>query len=305
MKNKTKIFFSVLIVLYYSPLDIIKSNITRINYKNIEYVLIDNSVDVEYYNTVKKWINEDIPKFRSNKIKLLKSRKNLGYSGGNNLGFTISEGDYILILNPDMELDDDFFLKAERIIKEKQWEIISPKIYDSFESKKLVSGLITFRKSSLTFLGKKLNYNKEDKNVSKCYNTFYAHGGCILIERSVFEELNGFDENFFMYVEEVDLCYRAKKKNYKVIYCPLLKSAHKKQKDSIFAHKMMLENEIYFIAKHFSFLLLLLKFFFSFIRFLIIIIDLQERKIQYKAIKILFYSILRGLNRSINLRFKN
>lgn len=305
MNNKTKIFFSVLIVLYHSPLHIIKSNIIRINYKNIEYILIDNSVDVKYYNSVKKWINEDIPKFRSNKIKLLKSIKNLGYSGGNNLGFIISEGDYILILNPDMELEDDFFIKAERIIREKRWEIISPKIYNSFESKKLVCGLITFRKSSLTYLGKKINYYKEDKNVSRCYYTFYAHGGCFLIKRSVFEELNGFDENFFMYTEEVDLCYRAKKKNYKVIYCPLLKSAHKKQKDSIFAHKMMLENEIYFVAKHFSFLLLLLKIFFSFIRFFIIIIDLQERKIQYKAIKILLYSIFRGLNRSLNLRIKN
>jgi len=276
----------------------------RINCKNIEYILIDNSVDVEYYNAVKKWIKEDIPKFRSNKIKLLKSIKNLGYSGGNNLGLSISEGDYILILNPDMELDNDFFIKAERIIKEKQWEIISPKVYDSFKSKKVVFGLTTFRKSSLTYLGKKINHHKEDRNVSKCYQTFYAHGGCFIIKRSVFEELNGFDDNFFMYIEEVDLCFRAKKKDYRVIYCPLLKSAHKKQKDSIFAHKMMLENEIYFVAKHFSFLLLLLKFGFSFIRFFIIIIDLKDRKIQYKSIKILLYSILHGLNRSLNLRIK-
>lgn len=74
----------------------------------------------------------------------------------------------------------------------------------------------------------------------------------MFVKKIVFEDLNGFDEHYFMYIEDMDLCYRAKQKGYTVVFDPHVKVLHVGQGSSnrAFAIKHIYKNLLYFYKKH-------------------------------------------------------
>lgn len=256
--------FSILIVLYHSPLVYIETNLRNLNFENYEVIIVDNSEDKNYFTSVMNWVS-NLPPQLSRKIKLFQSPKNTGYTGGNNLAFKFSKGDYLLIINPDMELGPNFLKKAIRIINAKNWAILAPKVYLDFGTKELQMTYIRFKKFSpfaiLTLNGsRRIDNGKNDAY----YETFCAPGGCFIISHELFRRLKGFDRNYFMYAEETDLCYRAQLLKEKIVYCPQLIVVHRgKNGDSIFAQRQMLQNNLLFFGKFFSFRLLVTQFLFS------------------------------------------
>ena len=193
--------FSLLFVAFHSPFKTIEKNILSANPSEIEIIIVDNSENNEYFSNLRSWVTT-LPESIQNNIIIYQAKINGGYTRGNNLAAKFATGDYLLIINPDMALGPDFFHYAKNIIKQKGWKIISPKIYFDLNSKLLQSTFMKFEKHmpGSTFVPVGLN-TIDNGDYNAYYETFFATGGCLLIERELFNQLHGFDESYFMYAE--------------------------------------------------------------------------------------------------------
>lgn len=173
-------------------------------------------------------------------IKLIESNINLGFSKANNLGVKHANGEYILILNPDTLLQEDTldkslkFIKANNDVGALTCKLILPSgkldlacrrsfptpsvaVYRILGLSKIFPKSKIFGKYNLTYL---------DEN--KTYEVDAIVGAFMLMKRELYKKLNGFDEDYFMYGEDLDLCYRIKKAGYKIIYYPETSIIHYK-----------------------------------------------------------------------------
>lgn len=162
-------------------------------------------------------------------VKLIENKENFGFPKGNNIGVEQARGKYICILNPDTVVADDTFVKILAFAEEKQnLGIVGCKLIDgtgSFlpESKR---GIPTPWVAFTKIFGL---YKIAPK--SKLFNQYYAQhidenqtgkveilvGAFMFMERKLYLDVNGFDENCFMYADDIDLSYRVlqlKRSNY-------------------------------------------------------------------------------------------
>lgn len=291
-----EIDFSICIVLYKSPLKYIDENISQFHSSNIEYILVDNSEDLNYFQEVNEYLIRIKKRYFFN-YKLIRAKKNGGYTQGNNIAFKYSSGRYILILNPDIVLDKKYFYNATKIMQITDWGIISPRILINNEYGLLFNGLILFCKYNPIMPINFVNSFKKEIN-NKSYNTFYAQGACFLVRRYIFKELNGFDESLFMYSDETDFCIKAKLHKFKVVYCPKLIAYHKNvQKPSLFAQKLILRNHLLIIGRYFSFFTYLTQIVFSFIRIFVFCFEKNSFRLNHQNLIPLFQSWMQGIAR--------
>jgi hypothetical protein len=164
-------------------------------------------------------------------IKIIKSEKNLGMGGGNNLGAKNSRGEFILILNPDTEVLDDAILKLYRYLQENQAAgIVGPKLLNPDGS--LQYSCLRFPKLHTPILRRTFFGSLAPQHLNDFLMKDYDHattrvvdwliGSCFLIRREIMEKDGHiFDEKYFMYFEDTDLCRRVKEShNYQVVYHP-------------------------------------------------------------------------------------
>ena len=164
-------------------------------------------------------------------IKVIKSDNNLGMGGGNNLGIRQTTGEFILVLNPDTLIKDDAILLLCKYLKEhEEVGIVGPKLlntdgtlqYSCLRFPKIFTPILR-----RTFLG---NYTPsylndflmKDFDHARIKEVDWLMGSCLLIRRDIFgKDKNIFDEKFFMYFEDIDLCRRVQKiYKKKVVYFP-------------------------------------------------------------------------------------
>lgn len=169
-------------------------------------------------------------------LKVIFNKKNLGFSGGQNIGIRYAlenNAAYVLVLNNDTKLDEDIVYRlVEAAQTDKLIGIISPKIYfakgyefhkDMYSEKDLgkviwyAGGLMDWK----NVLGKHRGVDEVDKGqYEKTEETDFATGCCMLIKKEVFEKTGYFDERYFLYYEDNDFSQRVKSKGYKIIYEP-------------------------------------------------------------------------------------
>ena len=174
---------------------------------------------------------EALPKIKD--IVLIQNRDNLGYAGGNNVGIKYAlkrNADAVLILNNDTIVDSGFVLNF--ITALDRADLISPKIYfaKGFEfhksrySPKDLGKVIWSAGGEIDWanvLGKHLGVDEVDKGqFAKRKQITFATGACVLVRRGVFEKIGYFDEKYFLYLEDMDFCVRAKKAGFKIIFEP-------------------------------------------------------------------------------------
>ena len=162
--------------------------------KNIKIIVVENSND--------QLLKEEILS-RYNNVDCVLSKENLGYGAGNNLGLSKVETNYALIVNPDVTLKNDaikqFFL---RINKVENFGIIAPVSKDE----------------------KYNNFNIDfDKDIKEVEN---VKGFAMFLNMKNLKKINFFDENFFLYFEEIDLCKRLQNNNIKIFIDPSIEVSH-------------------------------------------------------------------------------
>ena len=229
---------------------------------NIEKCLnsIDNSIKVIVVeNSNNKIFKKNLENKFSN-VDCILTNDNLGYGKANNIALKKVETGYSLILNPDTTLDkdaiDNFFTIANKCL---DFSIIAP-----LQSKK------------------EFQLEKYD---SELFEADKVEGFAMFLNMKKFFQVGFFDENFFLYLEEIDLCKRVKKKNGKIYIAPNIKIFHlgARSVNKIFSNEIELTRNwhwmwslFYFNKKHSNFyyaLILVIPIFFS------------------SIFKILFYSI--------------
>jgi N-acetylglucosaminyl-diphospho-decaprenol L-rhamnosyltransferase len=163
--------------------------------------------------------------------KIIQSEKNLGMGGGNNLGAKNSTGEFILILNPDTVVQGDSIIKLHQYLKDnKQAGIVGPKLlnpdgtlqFSCLRFPKLHTPILRRTFWGRFFPGHVDNFLMKDFDHAAVKEVDWLMGSSLLIRRDILEK-DGFifDETFFMYFEDTDLCRRTKKKHgYQVVYYP-------------------------------------------------------------------------------------
>ena len=238
-------------------------------------IIIENSNNIDFKNQLeKKYLN----------VKCFLTGENLGYAKGNNFGLSKVTSKYALILNPDTTLEDktikNFFITAEKI---NDFAIIGPAKQDEFSD--------------------------EDNN-KECAQVFPVHrlkGFAMFLNLDQFDEIGFFDSNFFIYLEEIDLCMRLQNHNKKIfldkkiIINHLGGSSHNKSINfemELSRNWHWMWSTFYFNKKHYGYLNSLIqvsgKFFSSFIKmiFFTLIFKKKERKIYFQRFSGLLNSIL-------------
>jgi len=163
--------------------------------------------------------------------KLIRSERNLGFSAGNNLGIGAASGRYVLLLNPDTLVHPGALgMLVEFADSHPQAGIIGPRLlnadgsiqYSCRSFPTLATGF--FRNTFLGRLFPKNRFNREylltDWDHSAVREVDWVSGAAMMIRREVLDQVGLLDEGFFMYCEDVDICYRAHHAGWKVMYCP-------------------------------------------------------------------------------------
>jgi len=160
-----------------------------------------------------------VKKFYPN-VCLLELDRNYGFAGGNNRGAQIAKGEMLVFLNNDTEVTENWLIELVNIAKEdRQIGICGSKIL--FMEHR---DMIQYAGGSLNILGGAVSTHvwREDKfiQVHSPMIVGYVCGACLLVKRDLFDLLGGFDEDYFMYSDENDLCWRCWLLGYKVVYVP-------------------------------------------------------------------------------------
>jgi GT2 family glycosyltransferase len=210
MKNNP--FISIVVVSYNSNEDISKllDSLQKCTYKNYEIIVVDNnSPDKKFADILSSYPY----------VKLINSDKNLGFAGGNNCGFKEAKGDYILCLNPDIEVSPGFIEPLLFTFKTNpKIGLVSPKI-KYYHSPAVIQYAGFSKINALTMRSASYGKGKEDGPLfSVTQKTSYGHGAAMMLSRAVFEKVGGMNESYFLYYEEIDWCHRISNYGFEIYY---------------------------------------------------------------------------------------
>ena len=179
-------------------------------YEPFEILVVDNastdaSVDI---------IESEYPT-----VALIKSRINLGYSGGNNLGASRSNGSYLLFLDNDTEVEITFLKELVHAIgSDPKVGVVQSKILSIDNPPKVDSIGAFFTRTGILFHPEK-GMPDTGRNGSP-YDVFVAQGTSMLVRAEMFRRLGGFDDDYIVYFDDSDLCWRAWLAGYRVKIVP-------------------------------------------------------------------------------------
>lgn len=183
-------------------------------------------------------------------VQTIENKQNLGFGSANNQGFELSAGKYILCLNPDTVLQDDSLLKMLKFMQIKpEIGIIAPKVLDGSGS--ICTSVIrapTFCSEALKILYPRKKNIRElllvDFDYSKPSKVECVSGCCMMLRREAINKTGFFDEDFFMYAEDIELCIRMKESEYDVFYYPEAHIVHLGEKSTGKNHRIAIHSYI-------------------------------------------------------------
>ena len=202
-------------------------------------------------------------------VVLIENKDNKGFSKANNQGVAIAKGEYILFLNPDTVLPEDFFTKTlEYVNTHPEVGGIGPRLIDGKgvyapDAKKSFPTLSValFKATGINKLFPKSPYFNKYYAVDVAEHETAAveslSGCCMMMRRTAIDKAGGaFDEDYFMYFEDGDLCYRIRKAGYTNIYFPETTVIHYKgestRKTTLSYVKVFNEAFAIFARKHYG-----------------------------------------------------
>lgn len=171
-------------------------------------------------------------------VRLLRLPRNLGFAAGANRGIREASGEAVVLLNPDSEIEADPFAAMLAYLREHEDAgIVAPRLLNPDGSLQLscrsfpsFSAALFNRYSLLTRLFPGNRYSKQyllsDWQHDSTREVDWVSGACLMVRRSLFDEIGLLDEGYFMYIEDVDLCQRAHRAGYQVVYLPQTSVIH-------------------------------------------------------------------------------
>lgn len=198
--------------------------------------IIDNGVSISSTDDINKFV-AFVDGFDD--VEYIDTKKNLGFGKGHNFILDKIESEYHAIVNPDIIFCEDAFSKIVKWMDENlQIGMTIPDIIDEegkrqevYRRELTVFDMFNrmFLKSAFKKRAKK--HVMQDMDYSKPFQVPFGQGSFLVIRSELFKKINGFDDNFFMYVEDADLCKRVNQVS-KLMYYPEVKVIHKWEKGS-------------------------------------------------------------------------
>lgn len=204
---------SVLIVNYNTgnyAVACIKSLLNQ-SYIKLEIIVVDNaSIDDSI-----KVLSASFEK----KITLIESKENLGFGRANNLAASQAKGDFLLLLNPDAEIQDPLAINkmVDFLTENPKLGMVGPKIFEPRKNK-YATPRFTYPQS------KKLKFRDQLENLPG--KIAWLLGACLLLKREAYQAIAGFDPDYFLYGEDADIGLRLRQHGYEIGYCDTVKIMH-------------------------------------------------------------------------------
>ena len=197
----------------------------------MEIIVIDNHSENDSIGIIRTYFDQDL------RVRIVETPENLGYGKGNNKGARYARGKYLLIINPDntmppngmetmmsyMEEHNDIGILAPQLVHD------DGSIRESFRAFPSPLDVIAKRTPLGTLIPHMLHrYLQRNRAMTKPEPMDWVVGACLLMQRDFFEELEGFDERFFIFFEDTDLCRRCWKAGKAVMSFPEVKVLDRK-----------------------------------------------------------------------------
>lgn len=186
----------------------------------LEIILINN--EAEPLN------KSDLPDGLTAVLEIIEATKNLGFGKAHNMGMQRARGELVLLLNPDTEVRENTIVElAEVFSRDSRVGAAGPRLVGtSGQTEEEHCGALKTPFSIIfsKFVGKRF------PDAEDIFETDWISGGAMMIRKELLLELGGFDEKYFMYFEDVDLCLRAKKRNAKIVINPMAIVTHESGK---------------------------------------------------------------------------
>jgi GT2 family glycosyltransferase len=237
----------------------ITSIVDQVWQHTVEVIVVDNH---SLLDDSVAMVRRDFPQ-----IALIETGKNLGFSAGNNAGWRVARGRYVLFLNPDTVVHEGAFdYLIDWMDEHPEVGASGPKLLNTDGSLQASCrafpsfGAGLFRN---TLLGRLFpnnpwsrGYLMQDFQHSKEQRVDWLSGSALLVRREALEQIGGWDESYFMYCEDVDLCYRLKTKGWPRYYVPGATITHHIGKSSDWAMGAMIRRHhasmLRFYFKHYA-----------------------------------------------------
>ena len=202
----------------------VKSIFNKITSYPFEVIIVNNSKEDDLSN-LKGEFN----------IRIIEN-ENKGFSHANNLGAKYANGDYLFFLNSDTIIQNDFLGKAIESFQDKNFGAVGFKLYNENNTFQISFGYDVSIKNEIK--NKKLEsltWEKDSEKLLEIENNFseikpvdWVSGAAMMIKKEVFIKVCGFDERYFLYMEDSDLCKRISERGYEIFFYPFSKIVHLK-----------------------------------------------------------------------------
>ena len=166
-------------------------------------------------------------------VKVIRSDKNLGFAGGNNLGIQEARGKYIFLVNNDTFFKDfNVNTLIERLESSPSIGVVCPKIRFAWENNPIQFAGYT-PLSQITVRNKSIGFGEEDQGQYETpHPTPYAHGAAMMLKREMIDKVGLMPEYYFLYYEELDWSMMIKRANYEIWYEPTCTIYHKESQST-------------------------------------------------------------------------
>jgi len=239
------------------------NSITKQNFSLYEVIIIDNASTDESV----EYIKDNYAEFT-----LIQNRENLGFATAVNQGIKASNAEYVFLLNNDTELEVECVSNLLNCIDNDETIFsVSSKMIQNQDR-----NLIDDAGDEYTILGftQKVGNNKSSELYRSKREIFSACAGAAIYRRGIFDIIGYFDENFFAYMDDVDISYRARIYGFKCVYCPDALvyhhvSATSGSKYNAFKIRLAARNNVYVPYKNMPWPQLILNLLFLLLGFLI------------------------------------
>ena len=215
----TKLPKVAVVILNWNGLDFLRRFLPSVcasTYSNLDIIVGDNASND---NSV-SFLRENYPQ-----IKISINDQNYGFAGGYNRVLNSLDQDYFVLLNSDVEVEPGWIepviqlMEKDRSIAAAQPKILSQSNKKLFEYAGAAGGFLDI--FGYPFCRGRIfdSLEVDSSQYDQSSEIFWASGAAFFIKRLKWLEMNGLDEDFFAHMEEIDLCWRLKNNNYKIMYC--------------------------------------------------------------------------------------
>ena len=170
------------------------------------------------------------------RVKVIALQRNVGFGGGCNVGWHAGDAEYVLFLNPDARISPTDVSALAHILDREDGGAVAPRIVDEggtlewslrrFPTVRSIFGQAFFAHRLLPKASWVDEVIRDPQRYDRQSPCEWASGACLMVRRDLLDRIGGFDQRFFMYCEDVDLCRRLWNLGSAVLYTPSITCAH-------------------------------------------------------------------------------